>query len=689
MQSTNKNLASNEAVSPSEGVWESLNARIRGYLHEPESSERLDNQLCLPWWLRIVFAVVGGTLIFLAYPTYDQYYLAYFALVFHLWAIHGLGPKSAFGLGLLAGTVTNVGGFYWISGLLVDFGHMSLWLAMTLCVLVCITQALVFAFWAYLIRKIDIQPYKSGIVAFLAMEFIIPMLFPWYFGNSQYLFLPAVQVAELFGVFGVTLLLAVSNFLLYEVSVCLVAKLRAIHIAVPRAFFVVGGLYVAFCFIFGTVRIHQIDHLQNEMPKMHIGMVEGDIGIWEKEDPAKLKDNLYIHHHLSKKLADKGVELIVWPESSYQSSFIWGSALKSRDLALLEADALYTETFAPKAALIMRSLDAAFGPNFRVNGEINGSYHRALMRAGIANGYHAALGAYPAKCKDDPKSMLKCPFTRVVPDAVGYYLPSNARLLESRSADFSARTMPYNMEGVQRDTRVPVIFGTLTMEGKENLNMDFAQLLQASRKDLKVYNTATFLDAAGRVLGQYHKVYLLLFGEYFPYADTFPWIYDVLPEAGNLSPGTQTNIIEFKGARVAIIICYEDILPRFVRKFSKERPQIFVNVTNDAWFGKTSEPYLHMALATMRSVEHRKWLVRSTNTGVSVFVDAVGRIVAQTSLYDPEILDAVVSIMPPTRSLYSYLGDVLAWLSLLACAVLFVGVRKRGKAKIRKNELKP
>ncbi|MFA5624198.1 MAG: apolipoprotein N-acyltransferase [Bradymonadales bacterium] len=657
------------------------NKKVRAFLGEGPSKERLDNVLLLPWWLRILLVCVGGCLVFLSFPTFDFYYFAYFALVFHLWAIHGLSPRRAFWLGLLGGSITNVGGFYWISGLLVDFGHMSLWLATLLCVLLCITQGFVYAFWAYLVRKIDISPYKSGIAAFLAMEFIIPMLFPWYYGNSQYLFIPATQIAEIFGVFGVTLLLVVVNFLIYELSTILVAKRRGIAFKVPKRFFAMGSAFVVFCFVFGVIRIQQIDKIQEEAPKLHVGMVEADIGIWEKEDEKKLRNNLFIHHALSKQLVDKGVELIVWPESSYQSHYIWGSALPSNDLVELEADALYTENFAPKAALIMRGIDAAFGPKLRVHGEFSGTYHRALMRAGIATERHAALGSYPLVCKPHPKSMLKCPFTRVVPDAINYYLPSNAALLESRDADFKARTMPYNMEGVQRDIRTPIIFGTLTMEGKPELELDYHELLKASRDALKVYNTATFLDADGRVLGKYHKVYLLLFGEYIPLVDKIPWIYDILPEAGNLSPGQTTDIIEFNGARFAIIICYEDILPRFVRTFSRERPQVFINITNDAWFGKTTEPYLHMALATMRSVEHRKWLVRSTNTGVSVFVDAVGRIVAQTSLYDAETLDAMVSIMPPTRSVYSYIGDVLAWLSLLATAFFFFTIRKRRAKK--------
>jgi len=83
-------------------------------------------------------------------------------------------------------------------------------------------------------------------------------------------------------------------------------------------------------------------------------------------------------------------------------------------------------------------------------------------------------------------------------------------------------------------------------------------------------------------------------------------------------------------------------------------------VTNDAWFGQTAEPYLHLALATFRPIEHRVALVRSTNTGVSVFVDAVGRIVQETRLTDAETLLWDVPMMQG-GTLYSAVGDVVAY----------------------------
>ncbi|MBW2702500.1 MAG: hypothetical protein JRF33_16895 [Deltaproteobacteria bacterium] len=97
----------------------------------------------------------------------------------------------------------------------------------------------------------------------------------------------------------------------------------------------------------------------------------------------------------------------------------------------------------------------------------------------------------------------------------------------------------------------------------------------------------------------------------------------------------------------------------------------FVNMTNDAWFGKTAEPYLHLALAVFRTVEHRLAMVRSTNTGVSAFIDPMGRITQQTKLTDAEAIIETVPMMSG-GTLYAWLGDWPAWLSILGMLWLWI-----------------
>src|SRR5205814_5021079 len=102
-------------------------------------------------------------------------------------------------------------------------------------------------------------------------------------------------------------------------------------------------------------------------------------------------------------------------------------------------------------------------------------------------------------------------------------------------------------------------------------------------------------------------------------------------EMSNFARGSSVTTFPFGPWRLAPMICYEDIIPSFGRRLVAQEPppNLLVNITNDAWFGATSEPYEHMALAVYRAVEHRLDLVRAVNTGVSAVIDATGRVRAK------------------------------------------------------------
>lgn len=224
----------------------------------------------------------------------------------------------------------------------------------------------------------------------------------------------------------------------------------------------------------------------------------------------------------------------------------------------------------------------------------------------------------------------------------------------------------------------PILLGVLSYEP---VDPNVTPLYPPTNR--RSYNSAMLLDPRGRVLGRTDKNYLLIFGEYIPFGDVFPKLYEWLPEASHFYPGETVETFEVNGHHIGVMICYEDIIPRFTRKLAGKDPNVLINVTNDAWFGKTPEPYLHLALATFRAVENRLWLIRSTNTGVSAYVDAVGRIVAETGLEDPEILVEDVPMLR-TSTLYRSYGELFAYVCLLVFALLCVGAlarRRRRKAQ--------
>jgi apolipoprotein N-acyltransferase len=239
---------------------------------------------------------------------------------------------------------------------------------------------------------------------------------------------------------------------------------------------------------------------------------------------------------------------------------------------------------------------------------------------------------------------------------------------------------------VKRGFDNPLIFGAVTQTPRISGRA-------RTPADRYPYNTALIMDAGGRVTGTFDKVFLMLFGEYIPFYDQIPWFTEIFPEASNFNRGSTPASfpLEIPGRgsyRVGPLICYEDILPGFTRRVAALAPNLFVNITNDAWFGRTAEPHQHLALAVFRSVEHRLEMLRAVNTGVSAHIDAVGRVTTQTASVDPAdtptpqpvTLMADVAMLD-AGGLYRAVGDLYGGLCAVALAVLLVtrGQRRRKK----------
>jgi apolipoprotein N-acyltransferase len=223
--------------------------------------------------------------------------------------------------------------------------------------------------------------------------------------------------------------------------------------------------------------------------------------------------------------------------------------------------------------------------------------------------------------------------------------------------------------GVGRSIGAPAIFGAVIYRRV------------ADQREYVLYNSAVSSDTDGKIRSRYDKEYLLTFGEYLPFGETFPVLYAWSPNSGHFSPGTSLDplIVDVRGETHAVtpLICYEDILPRFTNDAVRHaNPELLVNITNDAWFGDTIEPWQHLALSQLRAVEHRRYLVRGTNSGVSAVVDPVGRVVAHSGTFREETVVARIHWLH-ARTIYEKLGD---WPWLLASLTTVVGAfwpRKR------------
>lgn len=147
------------------------------------------------------------------------------------------------------------------------------------------------------------------------------------------------------------------------------------------------------------------------------------------------------------------------------------------------------------------------------------------------------------------------------------------------------------------------------------------------------YNSAFLMSPSGEVLMEYDKLHLVPFGEYVPWRGILPFLTDIVP-IDDFTPGENYTLFPvysqedpLRGQRsFGVLICFEDTIPHLSREFVSRGADILVNITNDAWFGDTNEPFLHLQGSVFRAVENKRSVVRSANTGVSAFIDPFGRI---------------------------------------------------------------
>ncbi len=187
-------------------------------------------------------------------------------------------------------------------------------------------------------------------------------------------------------------------------------------------------------------------------------------------------------------------------------------------------------------------------------------------------------------------------------------------------------------------------------------------------------NSAILVEPNGHIGPSYDKRHLLWFGETVPLADTFPILRKVFARGTGLEPGTQSIAFRAGPIVATVLNCYEDTLPQAGREAMEPRPNLLVNVTNDAWFVGSAEGELHLRLAVLRSIEARRDLVRAVNRGPTTWVDANGRVVARHDATPglgpspPLIADAALLEAPVT--LYTRFGDApLVLLIVIALAL--------------------
>ncbi|MCU0978076.1 MAG: apolipoprotein N-acyltransferase [Pirellulaceae bacterium] len=198
--------------------------------------------------------------------------------------------------------------------------------------------------------------------------------------------------------------------------------------------------------------------------------------------------------------------------------------------------------------------------------------------------------------------------------------------------------------------------------------------LQLAAGGMRRYNAALCVSPAGQVTGRYYKMHRVMFGEYIPCGDLFPWLYRLTPMKQGLDPGKNPECFRVAGWRLSPSICFESTVPHLIRRQvdalgrSEMSPDILVNVTNDGWFWGASILDLHLACAVCRAIENRLPMLVAANTGISAVIDSRGRVLDHGPRRGEAILYAEIQ-SDDRQSWYQRLGDIPAVLCALFCLV--------------------
>lgn len=217
----------------------------------------------------------------------------------------------------------------------------------------------------------------------------------------------------------------------------------------------------------------------------------------------------------------------------------------------------------------------------------------------------------------------------------------------------------------QSRLRAYLLFGSVMIKGRTN-------------ERYVLSNSSVLLDDNGTVSYIYDKIHLVPFGEYVPLQKLLFFINKLVVGIGDYASGDSHLRATTPYGEFATLICYEIIFPGLVRKFYSNGGDFIVNITNDAWFGKTTGPYQHFSMAVLRAVENRKPVIRAANTGISGFIDSSGRILSKTELFQRTALTAEVKT-DIRKSFYSRYGDLFSYLCIIFSLILLVNIFSKSR----------
>lgn len=188
--------------------------------------------------------------------------------------------------------------------------------------------------------------------------------------------------------------------------------------------------------------------------------------------------------------------------------------------------------------------------------------------------------------------------------------------------------------------------------------------------DYQYLNSAFLIGADGISRERSDKVHLVPFGEYVPLGKLLSFIDKLVVGVGDFTPGT-LQPLTLGEHHLGVLVCYEVIFPHLARKHVQLGSDLLVNVTNDAWFGRSSAPYQHLAMARFRAIENRIWLARAANTGISALIAPSGAVSLSGPIFEALQMTGTVGL-GAVPTFYTRYGDLFAGSCLFLTVALFL-----------------
>jgi len=280
-----------------------------------------------------------------------------------------------------------------------------------------------------------------------------------------------------------------------------------------------------------------------------------------------------------------------------------------------------------------------------------------LVRAGVPISVGLVQGNVPQELKWDPNQAETILATHVALTREAVGRGAQFVLWPESSTPFMFEEEPVRGEDIRslvRDLGIPLLFGSDQFEREPKP---------------RLYNAAFALGPEGRTKAVYRKMHLVPFGEFIPMKKWFFFASPLVDSLAEFAPGEEPVMIPIGDHQASTAICYEVVYPSLARDAVLAGSELLTTITNDAWYGHSSAPYQHFAMASMRAVEQGRYLVRAANTGISGIVDPYGRVIAESVIFERTAMVGQVRFLT-SRTIYSVIGDAVAYAALALSAAM-------------------